>query len=585
MTARDGKPAGHIELSFSLARDKDSQRERIQRVERSPLAVFFPTVLETHLGFLVQGPYRTTPSRDNVPRSDTWNQHLVGQTASLLGEALCWLRDNELLDTAGLRCLPLDPAKFGASSMFAPLYDATKSALSSQPLLPRFDAGHVATPCARLGRTQELRDLFMPAQLAALYREQDELVWLSGDITQDRTPELRRYLMQELDVQELTPEAVIPQLDRGFLETQSDDWIGKLYEFLSGQPGLRRRFEVFPLIRLEDGTHVPPRVDGQPQAFLAGPIATGFPVVRATVCASETSLDFLRSLGLTQPDPVDDVVRNVLPKYRQDEVDVSDADYEADIGRILNAFGTDSKGQRKKLLAALRESAFVKAVHAGDKSTTVSEPGDVYLATERLKELFAGVDGILLVDDAYACLRGEDIRELLEACGATRSLQPVSVECHLSSEQRTEIRRDQGLERSTWEQPIGRQDTSWAGCTVAPAAERRTGRTATKGSTAVGGPRGCREPSGLPNVRSRVHMELFAQNGNGRVRRRLRQTTPRKGMGPRCRRQPAYPGAGRVRHARLEAEPVPPLPRFASSRRSSINSPRRWGSILGRWTS
>ena len=293
MTAKArGEPAGHVELAFSLARDKDSQRERIQRVERSPLVVFFPTVVETHLGFLVQGPYRTTPSRDNVPHSDTWNQRLVDQTASLLGEALCWLRDNDLLDTSGLRCLPLDKAKFGESTMFAPLYDATKSALSSECLLPRFDAGHVAAACARLGRTQEIRELFTPTQLAALYGEEGQLVWLSGDITQDRTPELRHYLVHELGVPELTPETVIPRLDEGFLEAQSDDWIGKLYEFLNGQPGLRRRFEVLPLIRLEDGTHVPPRSDGQPQAFLPGPIETGFPVVRTAVCIGETSLDF-----------------------------------------------------------------------------------------------------------------------------------------------------------------------------------------------------------------------------------------------------------------------------------------------------
>ena len=231
VTAKDGEPAGHVELSFLLARNEDSQRGRIQRVERSPLVVFFPTVLETHLGFLVQGPYRTTPSRDNVPHNDTWNRHLVGQTASLLGKALCWLRDNDLLDTAGLRCLPLDREKFGESNMFAPLYDATKSALSSECLLPRFDAGHVAAASAQLGRTQELRELFTPTQLAALYGKEGQLVWLSEDITQDRTPELRRYLMQELDVREFTPETVIPRLDQGFLEAQSDNWIRKLYEF------------------------------------------------------------------------------------------------------------------------------------------------------------------------------------------------------------------------------------------------------------------------------------------------------------------------------------------------------------------
>ena len=312
----------------------------------------------------------------------------------------------------------------------------------------------MAAACARLGRTKEIRELFTPTQLAVLYGEDGQLVWLSGDITPDQTPELRRYLVHELGVPELTLETVIPRLNKGFLEAQSDDWIGKLYEFLNGQPGLRRRFEVLPLIRLEDGTHVPPHSDGQPQAFLPGPIETGFPVVRTAVCIGETSVEFLRSLGLTQPDPVDDVVRNVLPKYRQDEVDVSDADYEADIRRILNASGTDSKGQRDKLLAALRESAFVMAIDAGDGSKSLSKPGKVYLATERLRELFAGVNGVPLVNDVYRCLRGEKIHELLEACGAARSLQPVSVRCHLSGEQLIKIRRTQGLERSTWNRPI-----------------------------------------------------------------------------------------------------------------------------------
>ena len=451
--ATDEELAGHVELAFSLTRDGDSQREHIQRVERSPLAVFFPTILETHLGFLVQGPYRTTPSRDNVPHRDTWNQRLVEQTASLLGEALCWLRDNDLLDTAGLRCLPLNPNKFGESTMFAPLYDATKSALSSECLLPRFDAGHVAATCARLGRTQEIRELFTPKQLAALYGEKGQLVWLSGEITQDQTPELRHYLVHELGVPELTPETVVPRLNQGFLEAQSDDWIGKLYEFLNRQPRLRRRFEVLPLIRLEDGTHVPPLSDGQPQAFLPGPIETGFPVVCNAVCASEPSRDFLRSLGLTKPDPVDDVVLNVLSTYRQDEVDVRDADYKTDIGRIVDAFGTDSKGQREKLLEALKKSKFVMAVDAGDGSKSVSKPGKVYRATERLRELFADVDGVLLVDDTYACLQGEKIRELLEACSVARSLQPVFVKCHLSWGQLTEIRRSQGLERATWGRP------------------------------------------------------------------------------------------------------------------------------------
>src|SRR5207244_3116025 len=228
-----------------------------------PLVVFFPTVLETYLGFLVQGPYRTTPSRDNVPRHDAWNQHCVEETAIVLAEALRWLRDHDLLDTNALGCLPLDRAKFGKGSMFASLFDVTKRALATEPLLPRFGGGYVAAAGSKLARTQELRDLF---------RAGGELAWLSGDISQDRTPELRRYLMQELGVTEVTPETIIPLLRQAVLEAQSDAWIVSLYEFLKDQPALRGWLDDLPLIRLEDGSHVPTRADGQPQAFLPSAI-------------------------------------------------------------------------------------------------------------------------------------------------------------------------------------------------------------------------------------------------------------------------------------------------------------------------
>jgi hypothetical protein len=103
-----------------------------------------------------------------------------------------------------------------------------------------------------------------------------------------------------------------------------------------------------------------------------------------------------------QPDPVGDVVRNVLPKYRSAEIDVEDDEYEKDIARIVQAFATDSKAQRDKLEAALRETTFVHARDAGDDNTVwFCRPPELYIATERLKELFAGVGSIFLV----ACCR------------------------------------------------------------------------------------------------------------------------------------------------------------------------------------
>jgi len=414
---------GRVEIAFSLVAVKDEPgRWSVQPVAASPLVVFFPTVVQTHLGFVVQGPYRTTPSRDNIPRSEPWNQHLVKETSSLLVEAIRWMRDNALLETSTLRCLPLDREKFPEGAMFAPIFETVRNALLNEALLPRFNGGFVSASQAKLARTQELRELFTPEQIEVLFGTKGAS-WLTGDITPDRQPEIRTYLMQELNVAEVTPATLVPRLTKAFLENQTDDWVRRLYEFLSGQEAaLRRSLDKVPLVRLDDGSHVVARENGTIKAFLPSAIKTSFPTVRRAVCASVEAHGFLVALGLTEPDQVDDVVLNLLPKYQQSTVSLDE--YDDDIERIRQAFSTDSAMRREKLRQALRDSNFVVVIGTGDGKRYVAKPGGIYVATDRLKQLFAGVPGVFIVDDGYDCLRGEEMRELLEACGALRYPRP-----------------------------------------------------------------------------------------------------------------------------------------------------------------
>jgi hypothetical protein len=443
----EGDKVGRVEVAFALQPVKDQPDTwTVAPVATSPLVVFFPTAVETNLGFYVQGPYRTTPSRDNIPRHDSWNKHLVEETSELLVEALRWLRDRSMLDTTALRCLPLDREKFPDGSMFAPMFGAVRKALLEEPLLPRFDGGYVAASRARLARTQDLRELFSPQQVAHLFGGEVS-AWLTGDITPDRTPEIRQYVMRELGVTEVTPTTIVPRLSREFLEAQPDDWILQLYEFLNGQEAaLRRRLDTVPLVRLADGRHVVAREGGKPQAFLPSNIETGFPTVHRSVCASQEARLFLISLGITAPDPVDDVIWNVLPKYQGNEVDVDDDQYASDINRILTAFNTDSNTQKEKLLAVLRETSFLMVVDAGDGKGYVGKPGDSYLATDRLQQLFSGVSNVMIVDGAYDCLRGEGVRMLLEACGAVRYPRPIEAPEALTHIERQQLRREAGHE-------------------------------------------------------------------------------------------------------------------------------------------
>lgn len=448
--SKEQKNVGRVEIAFRVNTSKGtSDRWLVQPLPTSPLVVFFPTVVETHLGFLIQGPYRTTPSRENIPSGDGWNQYLIMETSSLLVEAMRWLRDKAILDVSLLRSLPIDPDKFREDSRFSPMFKAVREAFRDDALLPTNENGYVTASKAKLARTQDLRDLLNPDQVAALFNSNSG-AWLSGDITQDKAPEIRQYLMRELDIDEIRPESFLPSLTKPFLESQTDEWILQLYEFLSGQEKVLRRYlGSVPFIRLDDGSHVVAFENGEAKAFLPSESITDLPTIRSVVCSTPEVRQFLVSLGITEPDPVDDVIRNLLPKYQNAEVTVDDEIYASDIERIRVAFGTDSTTQREKLRSALRETYFVMVVDTGDGEAYVAKPGQCYIATDRLRQLFSGVPGTFIVDNQYSCLRGEDIRDLLVSCGASRYLIPEEIESELNESEKERIRKEAGLERAT----------------------------------------------------------------------------------------------------------------------------------------
>ncbi|MCX6877048.1 MAG: hypothetical protein NTW21_25040 [Verrucomicrobia bacterium] len=119
------KPAGQVEIAFRL---DVTQPTRVLTIDDATLSVFFPTIVSIGFGAILQGPYRTTPSRDNIPRDDSWNQHLVAETAILLDEALTRLKEVGLLDVSALEALPIRKSAFPEGSLFRPLFVATAEA-------------------------------------------------------------------------------------------------------------------------------------------------------------------------------------------------------------------------------------------------------------------------------------------------------------------------------------------------------------------------------------------------------------------------------------------------------------------------
>ena len=427
-----GHPAQRVEVAFRV--DATHGEQRIVECGRSPLTVFFPTEKETFLGFLIQGPYRTTPARDNVPEHDPSNQALVRQTAALLASVLRELRAEGLLTVGVLAALPLDAGHFPPGSMFRPLFGSVREALAREELIPVAD-GHRAAAELKLARGAGLAELLGPGQLGALVGAGRPLFFAHPSITPDLTPLLWRYLRDEIGVAEVTPEDVVAMAAPDFLAAQSDEWITRFYAFLyrfsalwkaAGVPGeepgpARTR----PIIRLGDGRHVAP-FDAQchPAVYLPGTAGTALPTVRRTIADAPLARPFLAALNLAEPDVVAEVLEIVLPRYdRLEIVDLDLAQHEADCECVFRALDEATAGQRLRLLDRIRRTAFLIAENAATGEQRLAPPTALYQRGKDLESFFDGNPGAWFAGDTYGPwlvqLREMGVRETVQVRART----------------------------------------------------------------------------------------------------------------------------------------------------------------------
>jgi hypothetical protein len=440
----EDEEVGSVEIAYSVDSSAPVGELRLKTTPDSRLAAFFPTGVQTNLGVLLQAPYQTTPARDNVAAKAPWNLNLFGETASLLVESLGVLRDMGALSVDVLCGMPIDEDDFPEGSMFRPLYDAVAEALRTQELLPKNDKGWMTSTHAALARGQELCELLDSAQLTTLFASNESLQWLSDGITIDRTSELRTYLMREHDIREIQPQTFVSRVSKEFLEAQTDEWVSKLYEFLAGQSYLWKTASNLriPWVRLENKSHVSAHSGELPNAFLPSKATSGFPTVRTTVCQSEEALGFLKgTLKLTEPDPVDDVIVNILPLYEEGLEHENLNLYREHLRAIETAY--ENRNTRDKLVTALKARHWIPSIDSEGNKDWLT-PFDCYLPTEKLKQLFEGVPGINFMDDSISGLQGESMRNILLACGAARYLDTEGTKIPLSSGERLELRRKWG---------------------------------------------------------------------------------------------------------------------------------------------
>ena len=379
-----------VRIAFRLG-----EEGRIRPEDRSPnLAVYFPTERSTGLNFRVHGPFLLTDNRANIKTENETNNQLIQECAALLGESILQIKEEGLLTIDFLSLLPI--RKDNIPELFLPLYDQVLQLLEQYPLLPTADGMFARATQVKLARGTGLRELLDKQRLSSLYRSQSPLHWLLPEITVDRMPDLHRYLTKNLQIEEIDPEAFVRKLDMPFLKQQSDEWLKKLYTFLSKQPGLAYIIRGKPILRLENNSHVSPfnvpyERNRTPNAYLLRDGESKFPLVKRVLLADEIVYALLKELGLSEPDIVDEVLRFILPPYVTGEVALNDERRnQQDLQRIQEALKCTDHRARQELIAKLNKTPLLQAINAKTSERAWKAPYEIYSPTEELLTWFEG---------------------------------------------------------------------------------------------------------------------------------------------------------------------------------------------------
>ena len=235
----DNISARTVDIAFPVKVAENGTYECLK--PRDPyISVYFPTETESKLGFIVQGPYRTTPNRSSIPANDKDNIHLARETAMLLKSALLELRDSGKLNMSFVKALPLNSRAFDNFNLFYPLYEVVKSLFVSDRIIPTHYGEYASARESKIPRPERLVTLFSDDLLTALHSDGAKYKWLSPLLTETNSEyeHVYKYLTNELKITIIRPENLRLYFDKNprFLSQRTEDWLVELYSVYENVP-------------------------------------------------------------------------------------------------------------------------------------------------------------------------------------------------------------------------------------------------------------------------------------------------------------------------------------------------------------
>lgn len=437
------KDSSEISLAFKL--DSSDGKQRIVPCKSSGVFVYFPTLHDTGLKFLLNARFTTTPTREFVPFDkfkSPENIKILKEAGAFYRTALVKIKEIGFFNNTFLNVLPLenpDIHLFNSreNEIYRMFYDMTLEVLKNRKIIP--------VNGKRFGYASEIAFTGSDAIAALLKKNDLELLfnrseWFDNSSFVSDSSVLFDYLENKLDIKKVDEESFAFRLavNPTIFKDKSEKWFVKLYEFLLKNRHLwddEHRYNYYslrhkPIILTDDGELMSAFDENDiPIVYLPSGRARQHNTVNRSLVKNEKVLLFLRELGLNEPDLYAEVMNSVIPKYMT-KPEIGFAEYSKDLLKVLFVYFNDSVNRKTEMISALMNAYFIYT-----SSGNYEKSQSVYSRNKNLIEYFDGQENILFVSE-------RTYRFLLNNSFDPKSIDEFFTECRVK--QFPEITVNQG---------------------------------------------------------------------------------------------------------------------------------------------
>ncbi len=416
-----------INLDFNYSIGFKVEGLKLKPIENSSAYCFFSTKQESNLNFLIHAPFLLNSNREAIPENqslklkddnniehiviENFNEFLITHLSILAADSLLILKDLKLIDDSILNIIPYKKKDFyekgwidyryqDKPKFFAPFYDAIKEKFESEELLPTIN-NYVEKDYACWAQDNPILNLFSDEQLALLI-DDENAKWVFRNLVRNQTgkdEELREYIEDcTNDWYEMSN--LLNYIDANFIESQSDEWLHKLYEYLSKNNSYWNDVKTKPIFLNKERKAVPAFEKRGKEfheiLFLPSDnLNTSTKTINDEFLKNEKSREFIEDFGIKQPSLKDEIYNHILPLYEEN----GDIDTEAHFKLFFKYW--KEEGRPEEFLELIKHNEFVSFRTKEDDTTYRGLPNEIYYPNAELINYFESKPNTKFLDLEY----------------------------------------------------------------------------------------------------------------------------------------------------------------------------------------